>query len=153
MPKKILALDVGDKRIGLAISDELGMMAHGLSTLQRGGLQKDFDYFKDLIAEHEVEKVVVGLPLNMNGERGPRARIVLAFSESLQKELPVPVVTWDERLSTQAAQRPLMEAGVKWRKRRKVIDQLAAVLILQNYLDHKRHMAHPRTSAPNPYQK
>ena len=153
MPTKTLGMDVGDKRIGLAISDDLGMMAHGLPTLERRNPQYDLDYLKNLLEEYEIQKIVVGLPLNMNGQKGPRAQIVLAFTESLQKELSIPVVNWDERLSSQAAQRPLMEAGVKWRKRRKVIDQLAAIIILQNYLDHKRHIDHPRTSTPNPYQK
>jgi len=134
---KLLGLDVGDKRIGLALSDDLGLTAQGRPTLQRTTLKKDLAALRSLIKEHQVQKVVVGLPLNMDGSLGPRAQLVLEFKNTLEKQLTIPVVTWDERLSTQAALRPLREAGLNWRKRRKLVDQVAAGIILQNYLDYK----------------
>lgn len=154
MPEtKILALDVGKKRIGLAVSDDLGIIAQGLPTLERSNLKNDITSLNKLVDEYKIQKIVVGLPINMDGTQGPQAQLVLDFIESVKGEISIPVITWDERLSTQAAQRPLMEAGLKWKKRRKVIDKLAAVLILQNYLDHKKHIQHPRSTSPNPYKK
>jgi len=150
---KLLGLDVGDKRIGLALSDDLGLTAQGRPTLQRTSLKKDLAALRNLIKEHQVQKVVVGLPLNMDGSLGTRAQLVLEFKNTLEKQLTIPVVTWDERLSTQAAQRPLREAGLNWRKRRKFVDQVAASIILQNYLDYKRQQERLKAESPNPGQK
>ena len=135
---RLLGLDLGERRIGLALSDESGLIAQGLPTLQRTNLRKDLAALKNLLEKYEVETVVLGLPLNLDGSCGPRARAVLEFKKKLQNCLPVPVISWDERLSTQAAQRCLRQADLKWRKRRKLADQLSAVIILQNYLDYRR---------------
>ena len=133
---RVLALDIGERRIGLAVSDELGLAAHGLPTLIRTKPSEDFKHLKNLVSEYSAQRIIAGLPLNLKGEIGPQARIVLDFIENLKKRVPdTPVVTWDERMTTQAAERVLLEADMSRSKRRKKIDQLAAVLILQGYLD------------------
>jgi len=137
-----LGLDVGDRRIGLALSDETATLASPLATLLRVGPRKDAAAVAELARRHEVREVVVGLPLNMDGTRGPQARKVLAFAEALRRRLGVPVVAWDERLTTVEAHERLREAGRGWRERKRVVDQAAAVVILQEYLDH-RHPAPP----------
>ncbi len=138
MPR-ILALDVGDRTIGLALSDELGLTAQGRPTLQRQNLRRDLEALSHLVTEEGVGEVVVGLPLRLDGHPGPQAEKVLAFVESLRATLPVPVTTWDERLTSVAAERVLLEGGVRRAQRKAVRDRLAAVLILQGYLDRKRH--------------
>lgn len=140
---KILALDVGEKRIGVASSDALGLMAHGVTVLERRNVVQDISRIKEIIEEYEIERVVIGLPINMNGSVGAQAQKVAVFCTALKKELSLPVVAWDERLSTQAAHWSLDEAGLNWRKKRKVVDKLAAVLILQSYLDCKKHLESP----------
>ncbi len=133
---RILGLDLGDKRIGVALSDPLGWTAQGLAVIAgAGGTRSDLRRIKELAAKHEVEKVVVGLPLNMDGSAGPRAEKARLFAERLAGALGMPVVLWDERLTTAQAERLLIEADMKRAGRRKVIDKMAAVLILQNYLD------------------
>ena len=133
---RILALDIGERRIGTALSDELGIAAHPLETIQRVSLSKDLKRLKQLAQEHAAEKIVVGLPRNMNGTLGEQAKIVLEFVERLKKVLPsIPVIMWDERLTSRAAERVLLEADLSRKKRKQKIDQLAAVLILQGYLD------------------
>jgi putative Holliday junction resolvase len=136
--ERILALDLGTSRIGLAISDELGWTAHGLPTLERIGSKKDFAKLRDIAAQYHVQKLVVGLPRNMNGSLGPQANLVLEFIEQLKSKLKMDVIPWDERLTTHAAERVLLEADLSRAKRRKKVDQVAAVLILQGYLD-SRH--------------
>jgi len=131
-----MGLDVGDRRIGVALSDETATLASALTTVTRTGGRKDAGAVADLVRHHEVAAVVVGLPLNMDGSRGPQADKVLGFVEGLRRRLgPVPVVTRDERLTTVEAEEKLREAGLGWKERKRVVDQAAAVVILQEYLD------------------
>lgn len=132
---RTLGLDVGTRTIGVAVSDEMGWTAQGLSTVRRRGTGADLDALRRLAAEWDVERIVIGLPKNMNGTLGPQAALVLEFAEAVKAALGLPVVTWDERLSTVAANRALLEADVSRRKRKAVVDTVAAALILQGYLD------------------
>ncbi|EUJ32801.1 Holliday junction resolvase-like protein [Listeria floridensis FSL S10-1187] len=134
---KIMGLDVGSKTVGVAISDALGWTAQGIEIISINEEAKQFGYnrVKELIDLHEVEKVVVGLPKNMNNTIGPRAESSKKYAEVLEARTGIPVVLWDERLTTQAAERTLLEADVSRKKRKLVIDKLAAVMILQSYLD------------------
>ncbi|RPF46910.1 putative Holliday junction resolvase [Thermodesulfitimonas autotrophica] len=134
---RFLGLDVGDRTIGVALSDPLGITAQGLTVLERGSINDDVAKILSLVAAHDVCEVVVGLPRSLNGRVGPQARKVLEFAARLEKE-GLAVKLWDERFSTRAAERHLIAADVRREKRRRVIDKLAAVLILQNYLDHRR---------------
>lgn len=136
---RILGLDVGSKTIGMAVSDELELVANTLATLQRKGMAQDLRQLAAVIAEQEVGAIVVGLPKNMNGSLGPSSQMVLELVEELKRTVAQPVVTWDERLSTVAAEKVLLEADMSRKKRKKVIDQVAAVLILQGYLDSRAH--------------
>lgn len=136
---RIMGLDVGEKTIGVALSDPLGWTAQGLTTIRRRGkLEEDLEALLELAQEYHVERVVVGLPRNMNGTLGPQARKVLDFIQALEERLKLPVVPWDERLTTSAAERILITADLSRRRRRSVLDRLAAVLILQSYLDCQR---------------
>lgn len=137
---RILGLDVGSKTIGMAVSDELELIANTLSTLKRKGMAQDLRDLAAVIAEQGVGAVVVGLPKNMNGSLGASAQMVLELVEELKRTVDLPVFTWDERLSTVAAERVLLEADMSRKKRKKVIDQVAAVLILQGYLDSRAQM-------------
>jgi len=137
-----MGLDVGTHNIGMAISDELGLTAQGLKTLKRRSTEADLEEITTIIGQFEIEKIVVGLPINMNGTLGKQAEIVLKWIKVLTSRIQVPVVTWDERLSTVGASKVLLEADVSRRKRKKVIDKLAAVLILQGYLDQSRRPNH-----------
>ena len=132
---RIMGLDVGEKRIGIAISDEMGWTAQGHSVLIRGKLSEDLAKLDRLCAEYSIELVVVGFPRNMNGSVGPKGMEIQKFGKVLEQHLSLPVKYWDERLTTVAAQRVLLEANVSRQKRKKVIDMLAAVNILQGYLD------------------
>lgn len=132
---RVMGLDVGDKTIGVAVSDPLGITAQGIKTIYREDMDKDFKELQWIIDEYDIEKIVVGLPINMNGSMGPRGQKTLDFIEKLKKGLDLPVEHWDERLSTVSAERTLLEGDMSRRKRKKVIDKLAAVFILQNYLD------------------
>ncbi|MFZ5626401.1 MAG: Holliday junction resolvase RuvX [Bacillota bacterium] len=136
---RIMGLDVGDKTIGIALSDPLGWTAQPLKVLRRTSLQQDLAELARLCQEQEVGKIVVGLPRNMNGTYGPRAQLVMEFKEKLEKVLGLPVETWDERLSTLAAERTLLAADVSRARRKQVVDKLAAVVILQGYLDRQRN--------------
>ena len=134
--KRCLALDVGDKTIGIAVSDLLGLTAQGLETIRRNSNKEDINRLKELIATYNVTDLVVGLPKNMNGTEGERCQLVRSFAGKVSKACPdVQVTFWDERLSTVAAERSLIEADVSRRKRKKVIDKMAAVHILQGFLD------------------
>jgi putative holliday junction resolvase len=135
---RILALDVGSKRIGLAVSDPLGITAQGLEVLIRKNPQADLDRLVEVARQWGVQQIVVGLPRHMDGRLGSAAPKILELVEVLQKTLGVEVVTWEERLTTVEAERVLLQADVSRRRRRQVVDQLAAVLILQNYLDHRQ---------------
>jgi putative Holliday junction resolvase len=137
----MIGLDVGDRRIGVAAADGLGLTAQGLTTLIRGQLGDDLRRLAGLIQERRADRLVVGLPKNMNGSLGPQGEKVKGFVAALLRYLagaglPAPeVIYWDERLTTVAARRTLLEADVSRRKRKEVVDKLAAVLILQGYLD------------------
>ncbi|MFH1117971.1 MAG: Holliday junction resolvase RuvX [Pseudomonadota bacterium] len=135
---RILALDIGSKRIGIAVSDELGLTGQGLESMICRDLQTDLEHIKQVVVQYNVEEIVVGIPYNMDGSEGPQAGKVRAFMEALAARVGVPLKEWDERLSTVAAERTLLEADMSRSKRRKVIDKLAAVIILQGYLDRKR---------------
>ena len=133
---RMMGLDVGDATIGVAASDELGMIAHGITTIRRTSLQKDLDSLKSIIIEKDIKVIVVGFPKNMNNTVGPRAQISIDFAELLRERFEgIEVVLWDERITTASARRTLIEADVRRNKRKGVIDKLAAILILQNYLD------------------
>lgn len=132
---RILGVDLGERYIGLALSDPLRITAQGLETLTRRGLPEDLGRLRDLIDCHQVEEIVVGLPRNMNGTYGPQAEKAREFIQLLGRELDLPVSEWDERLTTRAADRVLLEADVSRKKRKTVVNQMAAQLILQGYLD------------------
>ena len=133
---RILSLDVGDKRIGIALSDPSGTIAQGLRLYATTGSRtRDIAAIGELVRELEVSRVVVGLPKNLDGSLGPRAEGVVRFAESLEKESGVPVDLWDERFTTDEAHRIFDMASVKRKKRRGSIDVMAAQIILQGYLD------------------
>jgi putative Holliday junction resolvase len=135
--RRTLGLDVGEESIGLAISDRLGYTAQGLYTLIRTDINQDIDNLKKILKKYRIKEIVVGLPLNMDGSLGPSAERVNEFIKILKKNLKLPVKVWDERLSTLQAEGVLLEADLSRRKRKRVIDKLAAQLILQNYLESK----------------
>jgi len=132
---RILGLDLGTKRIGVAISDPTGVLAQGLPTLGRDRQGRWLARLKNLVLEHQVIRIVVGLPMNMSGTEGPVAEEVRRLADILRNKLEVPVTLWDERLTTVAAERMFQETGVKMRRAKKHLDEVAAVLILQGYLD------------------
>lgn len=134
---RVLGLDVGSKTIGVAISDALKLTAQGLETIKRdvNDEENDFQRLDKIIEEHEVSTIVVGLPKNMDGTIGTSGEMCQAFAEKLKERTKLPVELVDERLTTVAAERMLITADVSRKKRKKVIDKMAAVLILQNYLD------------------
>jgi putative holliday junction resolvase len=129
-------LDLGDRRIGIAVSDPLLLTAQGLQTYERKEPDADMDYITALVEQYTASIVVIGLPVNMNGTMGPRALISKDFGESLQQRITAKIDYWDERLSTASAERMLIQADVSRKKRKKVIDKMAAVNILQGYLDY-----------------
>jgi putative Holliday junction resolvase len=138
---RVLALDVGERRIGIAISDPTGSLARPLQTLVRGSREEDFDAIAALVAEHDVGLVVVGQPLSLDGTEGPQARRVARYALALAARLPVQVVSWDERFTTAAADEILRQSR-KEKKRRRAradgeLDAIAAAVILQSYLDGK----------------
>ncbi len=136
----ILALDLGRVRIGVAISDELQLLAHPLETIPAN--DQAIARLAQIIREKKVDHIVVGIPRQMNGQIGAAATEALRFVEKLRAILPCPVVTWDERLTTVAAHRALRDAGKKTRDTRGYVDQVAAQMILQGYLDRRQHAAH-----------
>lgn len=136
---RVLAVDLGEKRIGLALSDPLGITAQGLDTMQNTGKGATLRALAEVCALHGVTEVVIGLPVNMDGSHGPKAKEVLELVPKLEEALGVPVATWDERLTSREVGRLMTESGVSTRKQRGNADRLAATLILQGYLDHKRH--------------
>ena len=132
---RIMSLDVGSRTIGIACSDALLMTAQGIETIRRTSLEKDFNRLQELIAEYEVHELVVGMTKNMNGTKGERAEKTEEFVEKMKEVIDLPVTYWDERLSTVMAERQLIAADVSRKKRKSVIDKMAAVVILQGYLD------------------
>ncbi|CEG27973.1 Holliday junction resolvase RuvX [Bacillus sp. B-jedd] len=137
---RILGLDVGSKTVGVALSDEFGWTAQGLETIKIDEEKNEFgfDRLGSIIKEYGVDTVVVGLPKNMNGTLGPRAEASQRYAAEVENLFSVPAVLWDERLSTMAAERVLLEADVSRKKRKKVIDKMAATMILQGFLDSKK---------------
>ncbi len=136
---RILALDVGRKRIGIAVSDPLGITAQGLKVLERKNWDTDLARLQEIARPYEVQEILVGLPRHMDGRLGEQAEEILALARALGKALGAKVTTWDERLSTVEAERLLITADLSRARRRRVVDQVAATLILQAYLDsHQR---------------
>lgn len=132
--ERLLGLDLGTKTIGVAVSDELGW-AHPVTTVRRKSLAHDLEQLRRLCREREIERIVLGLPYNMDGTEGPRAKASRTFAATLERELGLPVALWDERLTTFEAEMALREAEVSAKKRREVIDMAAAQVILRSYLD------------------
>jgi putative holliday junction resolvase len=137
---RIMGLDVGSKTVGVAISDALGWTAQGIETVSINEQEGKFrlDRIEELAEEHEVDKVIVGFPKNMNNTVGPRGEASQRYANLIEKKLGIKTILWDERLSTMAAERILLEADVSRKKRKKVIDKMAAVMILQGYLDSQK---------------
>lgn len=139
LDKRIMSLDVGTRTIGVAVSDLMGLIANGVETVRRTSEERDYTRLAELIKEHDAGTLVVGYPKNMNGTVGERAQACAAMAEELKRRFAgIEVVLWDERLSTVAAERVLVDADLRRRKRKQVIDMMAAVVILQNYLDSLR---------------
>lgn len=136
---RIMGLDVGSKTVGVAISDALGFTAQGIETVQINEETADFgiERIKELVEQYNVTEFVVGYPKNMNNTVGPRGEASEKYKKLLEETFQLPVTLWDERLTTMAAERMLIEADVSRKKRKKVIDKMAAVMILQGYLDKK----------------
>ncbi len=132
---RILGLDVGSKTIGLAVSDPLGITAQGLQTIRRQNNRLDFGQLEGLIREYEVAEIVVGYPLRMSGVEGTQAEKMQVFAEELRRRFKLPVHLWDERLTSAQANRLLRDSEISIRRRGEVVDQMAAVLILQNWMD------------------
>ncbi|MDQ0858276.1 Holliday junction resolvase RuvX [Bacillus sp. V2I10] len=134
---RIIGLDFGSKTLGVAVSDEFGWTAQGLETIKidEAGGNFGLERLTQIVNEHQAEKIVLGFPKNMNGTVGPRGEASQTFALKLEKKFGIPVILWDERLSTMAAERVLISADVSRKKRKKVIDKMAAVMILQGYLD------------------
>jgi putative holliday junction resolvase len=132
---RILGLDVGSKRIGLAISDPLGITAQGLETLHRLNKRFDFAQLEQVIREYRVAEIVIGLPLRMTGSEGTQAEKMQAFAEEISRRFRLPVHLWDERLTSAQANRLLRETDMSIKRRGEVVDQMAAVLILQSWMD------------------
>ena len=134
---RIMGLDLGEKTIGIAISDPLGLTAQGLTTIKRGDLDEDLKKLKELIEAYEVQNLVLGLPKNMDGSLGPQSEKISEFKGILEEQLNIKVFLQDERLSTKEAEKFLISANVRRSKRKTVIDKIAAVVILQTYLDRR----------------
>jgi putative holliday junction resolvase len=131
---RVLGIDFGEKRLGLALSDESRTLASPLAVYERKDLQSDLRFLRDLILRYQITEIVLGLPLNMDGSLGPKAQQVLEFKRALEESLKLPVHTFDERFTTAEAERALLEANMSRRQRKAKRDALAAVLILQGYL-------------------
>lgn len=137
---RIMGLDVGDKTIGVSVSDLMGLTSQPVTTIKRVSKKKDIESLKEIMKEKQVIKIVSGLPKNMNGTLGPQGEKVLSFCEFLKEETKIEIEFFDERLSTVQAERSLLEGDISRQKRKKVIDMLAAVIILQGYLDRQKNI-------------
>ncbi|MBI4460100.1 MAG: Holliday junction resolvase RuvX [Acidobacteria bacterium] len=135
---RVLAIDLGSRRMGLAVSDPMRLIAQGLPTYQRQNKRQDLGRLRALVREYEVSLVVIGNPVNMNGSEGPQSAKAREFASELQQYLDVAVQMWDERLTSVEANRVLDESGVDRNKRAEVVDRIAAVLLLENFLDSRR---------------
>ncbi|HWP49862.1 MAG TPA: Holliday junction resolvase RuvX [Candidatus Limnocylindrales bacterium] len=140
---KILGLDVGDTKIGIAISDRLGFIAYGFAILKRRNIYGDIQYIQRLIREQHVDELVVGLPIKMDGHKSRQTEKTLIFTKLLRKQLNIPVHTWDERLTTVEAIKTLKSGKIRRKQRAHLIDKVAATIILQSYLDRKNYRNHP----------
>lgn len=138
---RILGLDVGSRRIGVAVSDPLGITAQGLETLQRKNKKHDLEWLRAVIAEYDVKEIVIGLPLRMSGVEGVQAEKMQAFAEQLRRRFRLPVHLWDERLTSAEANRLLRETDLSIEKRGQAVDRMAAVLILQAWMENQRASA------------
>ncbi len=134
---RYVGLDVGDRLIGAAVSDESGTLASGIATVRRVGPRKDLKAIAELVRRHEAGEVVVGLPRRLDGSLGGQAQKVLDFIDGLRPRVGVPVVPWDERFTSVVAERALIEGGVSREQRKTLVDKVAAILILQSYLDYR----------------
>ena len=134
-----MGLDVGEVRIGIALSDQTGLIAQGHATLERSGWDRDLAYLVKVAEEHEVDRFVVGNPLNLDGSAGRQAERSRDFAERLKEATGLAVVLWDERFTSLSAEKILIEAGVRRKKRRGAIDRMAAAIMLQSYLDSRNH--------------
>lgn len=135
---RIMALDVGDKNIGIAVSDALLLTAQGRTTLRRTAWEADLAYLRKIVEENEVDRIVVGNPLHMDGRQSPQGKKIAKFAAKLSETLAIPVTFWDERLTSFAAEQHLEEMGLNWRDRKKHVDKIAAMFILQSYLDNRK---------------
>ena len=147
-PPRILGLDVGLRRIGIAISDPLGITAQGLETLHRKNKKFDFSWLHRVIRDYEVKEIVVGLPLRMSGAEGAQAEKIQAFADDLRKHFKLPVHLWDERLTSAEANRLLRQTDLSIEKRGQAVDRMAAILILQSWMEHKGRQVIENTDAP-----
>lgn len=136
--KRLLGLDVGDKTIGIAVSDPLGWTAQGVKTIRRKGIKRDFEELEEIINQYNAQALVIGLPKNMNNTIGPQGEKVLKFVEKVKDKLKIEIIMQDERLTTVSAERTLLSADVSRKKRKEVIDKVAATYILQGYLEKLR---------------
>jgi len=136
---RVLGMDVGARRIGLAVSDPLGITAQGLETLERRNKRTDFAILERVIRRYEVGEIVVGYPLRMSGSTGNQSEKMAAFADELRRKFELPVHLWDERLTTAEAHRVLDQTEMSTRRRSEVVDQMAAVLILQSFLEARSH--------------
>ncbi|HOP84883.1 MAG TPA: Holliday junction resolvase RuvX [Syntrophorhabdaceae bacterium] len=135
---RILCLDVGEKRIGISLSDPTGSIAQGLTVLNRVSLKKDMEYLEKILRDYEIGELVVGLPKDLNGSIGKKAKEVLDFVDNLKRYINIPVILWDERFTTNEAHRIFSMAGMAQKKRKPFIDIMSAQIILQGYLDAKK---------------
>jgi len=133
-----MGIDLGEKRVGIAVSDELQLTARGLGVIKRENIFTNLDPLKEMCRQHQVQEIVLGYPLKMNGQVGSAAQEAEHFKEKLQQEIGLPVHLWDERLTTRSAENVLLEADVSRHKRRKVRDKLAAVFILESFLERRK---------------
>jgi putative pre-16S rRNA nuclease len=136
--QRILGLDVGLRRIGLAISDSLGITAQGLETLQRQNKRRDLDRLRAIIQKYDIAEIVVGYPLRMSGAEGTQAVKIKQFAEELKKRFHLPVHLWDERLTSAEANRVLRQSEISIERRAAAVDRMAAVLILQNWMEARK---------------
>jgi putative Holliday junction resolvase len=132
---RVMGLDVGDNTIGIAVSDALLMTAQGRPTLRRSSWEADLDHLRRIVQESEVDRIVVGKPIHMSGRESRQSQKTSRFASKLSKALELPIIYWDERLTSFAAEQHLEEMGLKWKDRKKHVDKIAAMFILQNYLD------------------
>lgn len=132
---RLLGLDVGETTIGLALSDASRTIASPLSTIERKKFAKDAELLKQLVIEHQVAGLVVGYPINMDGSHGPRTQSTRTFVSNISKKIPIPVLLWDERMTTMAVERMMIDADLSRQRRAQLVDKLAASYMLQGFLD------------------